>query len=166
MPTPLQARAAAYAHLRNTLRPGPDRGATMREAADALWDALSPSGVSWTGFYSISPERDQLVLGPCRDKPACSPIGLHGVCGRAWREGRAVVVRDVADLGDAYVACDPRDRSEVAVPLFEAGACWGVLDLDSGGVGAFSELDAEELQGLMELIGLTRGPAQGPPIIV
>jgi putative methionine-R-sulfoxide reductase with GAF domain len=109
----------------------------MRAVVDALWDALNDAGVSWVGFY-LHEGRDDLVLGPHRDKPACSPILLHGACGRAFRQRRPLVVRDVAALGENYIACDPRDRAEVVIPLFEAdGRCWGVLDADSFEAGTF-----------------------------
>ena len=60
----------------------------MRAVADALWNALHDKGVSWVGFYvdhSDQPDDQRLILGPCRNKPACSPIGLHGVCGQTLR---------------------------------------------------------------------------------
>lgn len=143
------------------------REGAMRLVADAIWDEFHGHGVSWVGFYVKAPARDELVLGPCRDKPACSPIGLHGACGRAWREGRALVVRDVSSLGSAYIACDPRDRSEVVVPLLEpSGACWGVLDLDSHEAGAFSEHDARGLRAALVQAGLTDPGAPEPPTLV
>lgn len=127
----------------------------MRAMVGALWDGLERTGVSWVGFY-LHEGKDELVLGPSRDKPACSPIGLHGACGRAFIEKRPLVVRDVADLGKNYVACDPRDRSELVIPLFEPdGTCWGVLDLDSFDIGAFDEADVEGLLALLEASALT-----------
>jgi len=131
-----------------------DRDARMRAAADALWDALSHLGVSWIGFYLGEEER--MVLGPARDKPACSPIELHGMCGLSYRTKEAIVVRDVRTLGNDYIACDPRDLSEVVVPLFDAdGTCWGVLDADSYDVGAFDAADAVALAEIMALAGLS-----------
>jgi putative methionine-R-sulfoxide reductase with GAF domain len=131
-----------------------DREARMRGAADALWEGLAGAGVSWVGFYVGEGER--MVLGPCRDGPACSPIGLHGMCGRAWVERTPLVVRDVRTLGEGYIACDPRDLSEVVVPLFEDdGACWGVLDADSFDVGSFETADAMALAELMVVAGLS-----------
>lgn len=142
------------------------RESRMQALVDSFWSALSPQGVSWIGFYFGPGEQlddgrvvgaDEMLLGPCRDKPACSPIGLHGACGACWRSRSPLVVRDVRDLGLNYVACDPRDQSEVVVPLFdEAGRCYGVLDVDSFDVGAFDERDARELTKILAESRLTR----------
>lgn len=128
----------------------------MRAVADALWERFSGAGYSWVGFYTRAPGAEEMVLGPRRDKPACSPIGLHGMCGFGCLERRSVVVRDVRLIGDNYVACDPRDMSELVVPLLEPdGVCWGVLDADSFDVGAFDADDALGLARLLERAGLT-----------
>jgi L-methionine (R)-S-oxide reductase len=138
-----------YHRIAELMRAGGSREQRMQAVADALWDALSDKGVSWVGFYldrPNEPDDQRLRLGPCRNKPACSPIGLHGVCGQAVRFQRSRIVPDVADLGSEYIACDPEDRSEIAVPLVdEKGGCWGVLDLDSRDVGAFDESDERGL---------------------
>lgn len=127
----------------------------MRAVVDALWEALHETGVSWVGFYLPEGE-SELVLGPSRNKPACSPIGLHGVCGAAFTQRKPMIVRDVRDLGANYVACDPRDLSELVVPAFdENGACWAVVDLDSHQVGAFSEADVAGLESVLRAAGLT-----------
>lgn len=131
-----------------------DRMARMQVVVDALWDALHPSGVSWVGFY-LHEGGDELILGPRRDKPACSPIGLYGACGQAFTRRMPLVVRDVAELGEGYIACDPDDQSEVVLPVFsESGTCWGVLDLDSHHVGAFDERDVDGLHGVLVAAGL------------
>jgi putative methionine-R-sulfoxide reductase with GAF domain len=153
-----------YAGLLLRLEPQPDRAATMQHAVDMLWDALSGQGVSWIGFYLGEPGGRQMVLGPSRNKPACSPIGLHGMCGRSWVERRAIIVRDVATLGENYIACDPRDRSEVVLPLIDAdGTCWGVLDADSYDIGAFDERDVEGLSLTMVKLGLSTA-SDGEPL--
>lgn len=133
-----------------------DRDERAAALVDILWDALSCTGVSWVGFYSGSPGCRELILGARRDKPACSPIGLHGACGKAFLSGETLVVRDVAELGANYVACDPRDTSEVVVPCFDdRGVCWGVLDADSFDVGSFSDEDARGLREALLAAGLT-----------
>ena len=132
-----------------------ERPERMQAVVDALWAALRGTGVSWVGFY-LHEGRDELVLGPRRDKPACSPIGLHGACGQAFLQRKPLVVRDVKELGANYVACDPRDQAEVVIPLFEPdGRCWGVLDLDSHQIGAFDESDVAGLMRVLRAADLT-----------
>lgn len=132
-----------------------DRTARMTAVVDALWSALRETGVSWVGLY-LHEGGDELVLGPRQPKAACSPIGLHGACGRAFTSKKSLVVRDVGELGEDYIACDPRDRSEVVIPLFDSvGRCWGVLDLDSHEIGAFDESDVAGLAGVLCAAGLT-----------
>ncbi|MFH0981341.1 MAG: GAF domain-containing protein [Planctomycetota bacterium] len=115
---------------------------------------ITPACRGW-GFY-LHEGGDELVLGPRRDQPACSPIGLYGACGQAFRRQKPLVVRDVRDLGADYIACDPRDQSEVVIPLFDAGGrCWGVLDLDSHNVGAFDDRDVVGLTQVLRAAGLT-----------
>lgn len=131
----------------------------MQICVDAVWDAYAPMGVSWVGFYEKTEGAEEMTLAVRRDKPACSPIGLHGACGRGWSTKRMLVVTDVAHLGEGYIACDPRDRAEVVVPMLnEDGSCWGVLDVDSFDVNAF---DADDARGLWKLclhLGLTAQP--------
>ena len=166
-----------FAPLLSALAPS-DRGSSdaraqaMRRFVDAAWPLLNPLGVSWIGFYTKALGIDgaavsEMVLGPCRNKPACSPIGLHGVCGRGWLTRRSIIVRDVASLGTNYVACDPKDRSELVIPLFHQGHCYGVLDRDSFDIGAFSEHDADQLQVALLAMGLTEpGRFAGPTMVL
>ncbi len=129
----------------------------MQTIVDRLWEKLSDTGVSWLGFYLYVPERDEMVLGPRRDKPACSPIGMHGACGRVFRDDAALIVRDVKELGENYIACDPKDRSEVVLPIHDLrGAPIGVLDLDSFDVGSFDETDVAGLRRILAAAGLIR----------
>lgn len=143
----------------SVLHSAQERVRAMDRAVAALWRELSSKSVSWLGFYVEepgAPDDRRLILASCAPKPACSPIGMHGVCGQSLA-GRVVrIVRDVAELGADYIACDPRDRSEIVVPLFdEAGRCWGVLDVDSHDVGGFDERDAEGLLAVLRAARLT-----------
>lgn len=130
----------------------------MQQVVDLLWPALSPHNVSWLGFYIDQPgEPDdrRLILGPCRNKPACSPIGLHGVCGQALLSRQTRIIDDVAALGPDYIACDPLDRSEIVVPIFDAnGNAYAVLDLDSHQTHAFSQHDEQGLHTVLRAAGL------------
>ena len=153
-----------YAVLAASVRTGGNRDETMAELVDVMWNALAHKAVSWLGFY-LPGERDELVLGARRDKPACSPIGLHGVCGRSFREKRTLISADVRTLGNEHVTCDPLNLSEIVVPMIESdGSCWGVLDLDSYAIGAFSDRDAEGLSSLLVAAGLSDRKPSAPPL--
>lgn len=121
----------------------------MQIIVDMLWEEFGEHRpVSWVGFYLLGD--GGMTLGPRRDKPACSPIGLHGACGAAALAGRTVIVRDVRELGANYIACDPRDLAEIVVPIRAGdGRVTGVLDLDSYAVGAFGEADRIALEQLV-----------------
>jgi L-methionine (R)-S-oxide reductase len=136
------------------------RDAAMRLAVDLLWRAFGNKPISWVGFYDKIADADEMIL-VCREpKPACSPIGLHGMCGRSWEKRRSILVSDVRSLGSNYIACDPKDRSELVVPLLDgAGACSGVLDVDSYALAAFNETDVRATTELLIALGLTTGPS-------
>ena len=131
----------------------------MQIVVDAVWEALHQQGVSWVGFYVDHPhlpDDQRLILGPRRDKPACSPIGMHGVCGQTLLRKQVMVVRDPAELGPNYIACDPRDRAEVAIPLSDDNVTvWGVFDVDSWAVGAFDQRDADGFADVLRAAGFT-----------
>ena len=142
----------------------------MHAAADIFWDHLAPTGVSWIGFYTMDDGGQQMLLGPRRDKPACSPIGMHGACGQSAARKETLVITHVSKLGDGYVACDPKDTSELVIPCIESESSekqmisWGVLDADSFDEGSFSEHDARELASILHEIGLSE--LASPPIRV
>lgn len=134
----------------------------LQPLADAFWEALHPRGVSWIGFYLEDTEaslasagQDALmVLSARRDKPACSPIGVHGACGQSFREESVRLIEDVALLGPNYIACDPRDRSELVMPIYRNGIRWGVLDADSHELACFGDADIVGMAGVLRAAGL------------
>lgn len=149
-------QAREYDSLRLSFAPAATRETRLQGVVDALWNAFGSRGYSWVGFYEIDPAGEAMILTHRQPKPACSPIGLHGCCGRSWKGRESLVVQDVAALGNGYIACDPRDRSEVVVPMFNTdGTCWGVLDVDSFDVGAFTDEDAVGLARLCERAGVS-----------
>lgn len=154
-----------YARVAAAIDAAGTREERMQRVVDALWEELGGKRVSWLGFYLKSPDANEMILAARRDKPACSPIGLHGACGRCWHSHRALLVMDVASLGDGYVACDPRDRSEVVLPMMEPDSvtCWGVFDADSHDTHAFDETDVEGLLRVLVQAGLTPMPTGRAP---
>ncbi len=164
--------ASALAELKSRANAGMSLDARLRAVVDVYWSHFGfdkpevvgfSRGVSWCGFYrrEATDEPGHVMTLICREpKPACSPIGLAGMCGRGWRDEAAYVVRDVRVLGANYIACDPRDQSELVVPVWDLEVpeaerkCWGVFDVDSYDVGSFDESDAAGVIEMLEVAGL------------
>ncbi len=125
-----------------------DTVARMAEVAAALHGAF---GFWWTGFYRIC--GDQLVLGPFQGPVACLRIGFgKGVCGSSWARGETIIVPDVEQF-PGHIACSAASRSEIVVPVFDAGAkIAAVLDIDSASLATFDGTDARFLEGIAAMI--------------
>lgn len=133
-----------------------NRAESMRRALDLLYGAFGSSGISWIGFYERTGKNEDSMVLVCREpKPACSPIGLFGMCGRGMLDRASIVIDDVRTLRGNYIACDPKDQSELVVPVIDAnGNCDAVLDVDSYDLACFSEHDAKGMMDLMIALGL------------
>jgi L-methionine (R)-S-oxide reductase len=101
---------------------------------------------SWTGFYRVvAPEL--LRVGPYQGPLGCLEIPFdRGVCGAAARSRSTQVVPDVHRF-PGHVACDAAARSEIVVPVCDAGGeLIAVLDIDSHQPAAFDEDDRAGLE--------------------
>lgn len=107
-------------------------------------------GHLWTGFYRVVETGTTLRVGPYQGSLGCLDIAFgRGVCGTAAAEQRTVVVADVHDF-PGHITCDPRSRSEIVVPVFDAnGALIAVLDIDSSVPNAFTEEDQAGLETMV-----------------
>jgi L-methionine (R)-S-oxide reductase len=119
-----------------------------------LYNAISD--INWLGIYVL--RGNELVLGPFQGKPACVRLPLgRGVCGNAAKNQKTLRIEDVREF-DGHIACDSASRSEIVVPLISSGALLGVLDIDSPGIGRFSEADQSGIEKLcttfVEQLGL------------
>lgn len=151
------AKAAMYADLRAQLQ-DLVHGESDWIANTANFSSLifhTMPGLNWAGFYFLKTE-DELVLGPFQGKPACIRIKRgRGVCGTTVVKGAPMVVPDVHAF-PGHIACDANSRSELVVPVFEAGRLIGVFDLDSPLPGRFDETDAEGIKSLLRILEQTR----------
>jgi L-methionine (R)-S-oxide reductase len=129
----------------------------LSNAAALLMERLE--GLNWAGFYLLS-AGGVLRLGPFQGRVACVEIAPgQGVCGAAAARRETRLVADVGAF-PGHIACDPRSRSELAVPLLKGGAVWGVLDLDAPTTGRFREDEARLLE---EFCALLLEPWSAPP---
>jgi L-methionine (R)-S-oxide reductase len=119
-----------------------DALANAANFAALLYHSLAD--INWAGFYFY--RGGELVVGPFQGKPACVRIAMgKGVCGTAAQRRSAIVVADV-NAFPGHIACDSASRSEIVIPLVEAGRLLGVLDLDSPNLARFDEEDREGLE--------------------
>lgn len=98
----------------------------------------------WTGFYRV--EGEELVLGPFQGPIACTRIPYgRGVCGTAWERGETVIVPDVHQFA-GHIACSSASKSEIVVPIRQAGQIIAVLDIDSESYDTFDAIDRQYLE--------------------
>lgn len=148
-----RAKAEAYAlvaeQLRSLLDPKPGLVAAMATAAGLLKESFDHC--SWVGFY-VATEDGSLVIGPYQGPVACMRIlPGKGVCGAAAASRRTVVVPDVHAF-PGHIACDPRSRSEIVVPVLAGKRLLAVLDADSHEPSAFDDADRKGLEAVALLV--------------
>jgi len=101
----------------------------------------------WVGFYFRNGDKEELLLGPYAGEPTdhtVIPFG-KGICGQVAVSNQNFVVPDVS-AQDNYIACSITVKSEIVVPLFVNGANIGQIDIDSGVLDPFTELDERFLE--------------------
>jgi L-methionine (R)-S-oxide reductase len=105
----------------------------------------------WVGFYLV--KENELVLGPFQGPVACTRIKKgKGVCGKSWENSKTIIVEDV-DKFPGHIACSSLSKSEIVIPIFnDQKEIIGVLDVDDDKYATFDEVDAENLQTVLELI--------------
>ena len=105
----------------------------------------------WTGYYLV--QDGEMIVNSYQGPVACQVLAKDtGVCWAAYNRKETVVVEDVHAF-PGHIACDGRSNSEIVVPLKNAsGEVVGVLDVDSSEKAAFTQVDAEWLEKILELI--------------
>lgn len=104
----------------------------------------------WTGFYRVvAPEL--LKIGPYQGGHGCLVIPFsRGVCGACASSGQAQLVDDV-DAFPGHIACASSTRSELVLPVRNgAGDLIAVFDIDSDRPAAFSSVDRDRLQSILD----------------
>jgi GAF domain-containing protein len=132
--------------VRGLLEGEDDWLANLANVTAAVYEWLPD--LNWAGVYLL--KGGELVLGPFQGRPACVRIAVgSGVCGTAVAHGSTQVVPDVHAF-PGHIACDPRSRSEIVVPMRDAdGRVVAVLDLDSDRPGTFDDDDRDGLEALV-----------------
>jgi len=148
-----ERRDARYRRIYDQLSKLIVGGSPSRTAAMATICAVLHAKMphhSWTGFYIVAGE-NELHVGPYQGPVACQVLRDKGVCLHAVKTEAAVVVPNVTEFA-GHIACDPRSRSEIVIPVTSDGAVVAVLDIDSQKVEQFSASDIEPLQRIVHLL--------------
>jgi L-methionine (R)-S-oxide reductase len=108
-------------------------------------------GFFWTGFYLLN--EGELRVGPYQGPLACQILNKNkGVCWAVINNKNTIVVEDVKEFPD-HIACDPRSKSEIAVPLRDQkDQIIGVFDVDSKNKSHFDQTDAKFLEMIVKMV--------------
>jgi L-methionine (R)-S-oxide reductase len=121
---------------------------------EGLVAALHTRFSHYTGVYIYWMDGpDALVLRACRGRPTAHtriPVSV-GICGRAARERRTVIVDDVTS-DPSYLACSLETRSEIVVPIMRDGVVFGEIDIDGDAAAAYGPADRRFLEGVAALV--------------
>ena len=113
----------------------------------------------YTGVYLYWMDGpDALVLRAFRGRPTEHtriPVAV-GICGKAAREKRTVIVDDVG-ADPAYLACSLETRSEIVVPIMSHGVVLGEIDIDGDAAKAYGPADQRFLEEVAGLIAARAG---------
>ena len=127
----------------------PDFVAAMASVAALLKDRFGR--FFWVGFYRPA-AAGSLIVGPYQGPLACDrlPPG-KGVCGACYARRETIIVQDVHAVED-HIACDPRARSEIVVPIQESEKVHAILDIDATEKDAFDEQDKKGLERIAAIL--------------
>jgi L-methionine (R)-S-oxide reductase len=109
--------------------------------------------VNWCGFYVVDPkDSSRLILGPFQGHVACQTIAFgKGVCGTAAANKKTQLVRDVEQF-PGHIACDANSKSEIVVPITQAGRMVAIIDIDCAELDGFDEVDQRQLEDLASIL--------------
>jgi len=105
----------------------------------------------WTGIYLL--HDGELLVHSYQGPVACQKLHKDvGVCWASINQERTIVVADVHDF-PGHIACNSATNSEIVIPLRnKEGEIIGCFDVDSRETGAFDEIDARELERILQLV--------------
>lgn len=116
--------------------------------ASALLNTLED--INWCGFYLK--DGDSLYLGPFQGDVACTIIPISkGVCGKAAREAKTVIVPNVNEF-PGHIACSSLSKSEIVTPIILNNEVKAVIDIDAPIYNRFNENDQKLLEELANVL--------------
>jgi L-methionine (R)-S-oxide reductase len=127
---------------------------SLDSVLEGMVGALQTLFPHYTGVYLYWMDGpSELVLRAYRGRPTEHtriPVE-RGICGRAAREKRTVIVDDVT-ADPSYLACSLDTRAEIVVPIMRDGTVLGEIDIDGDDPAAYGPHDQRFLEELARLI--------------
>ncbi len=108
----------------------------------------------YTGVYLYWMDGDDSLLLRAYSGRSTEHVRIpidRGICGRAARERRTVIVDDVQS-DPSYLACSLETKAEIVVPIMKDGRVLGEIDIDGDDRGAYGPADRRFLEELAGLI--------------
>jgi L-methionine (R)-S-oxide reductase len=138
-----------YVQLEELLKKTDDVISRMATISAVLHHKMD--GFFWTGFYLL--KHGKLLVGPYQGPVACQELAKDtGVCWAGINQQKTIIVPDVHKF-PGHIACDGRSNSEIVVPVKKhEGQVIAVLDVDSREFNQFDEIDAANLERIIDLI--------------
>ncbi|MCI4341818.1 MAG: GAF domain-containing protein [Thermoplasmata archaeon] len=144
-----------------------EQEAALRQVDALLGSALRPEGLTelcrflrrafahytWVGVYRL--EGSTLVLDGWDGEQATEHVRIpldQGLCGKAAREDRTVMVGDVRSSPE-YLSCFLDTRSEIVVPVRAGGRVVGEIDVDGQSTNAYDRTDDAFLTEVARRLG-------------
>jgi L-methionine (R)-S-oxide reductase len=111
----------------------------------------------WVGVYRSDEKALSLAAWDGEQPTEHTTIPIErGICGRAARENRTVIVDDVRAESD-YLACFLETRAEIVVPIRGAGRVLGEIDIDGNTVRAYDASDGKFLEAVAQRLAPVLG---------
>jgi GAF domain-containing protein len=141
-----------HGQLADLLKKTPDPLARMATITALLFHKFDY--FFWCGFYRLV--HGDLIVGPYQGPLACQVLAKNqGACWAGINEENTIIIPDVRQF-PGHIACDSRSLSEIVVPFRDgSGNVAGVLDVDSDRLAQFDEIDARQLELIIDLLAAT-----------
>ena len=107
----------------------------------------------WVGFYFVNGNKQELKLAQFSGKPTehtIIPFG-KGICGQVALSNENFIVQDVMEQ-ENYISCGIDVKSEIVIPIFQAGKNIGQIDIDSHDKSPFNKEDEELLEFICDKV--------------
>jgi L-methionine (R)-S-oxide reductase len=106
----------------------------------------STRGYRWVGLYEVTETEIGAVAWTGAEAPAFPRFPVsHGLCGAAVKSRQPVIVGNVKS-DPRYLTTFGSTQSEMIVPVLDANAVVGLIDVESERHNAFSERDTRFLE--------------------